>query len=265
MSPPVPLAVTWLGHATVLVELDGTRVVTDPVLRPRIGPLVRIGPAVAPGDAGSVDCVLLSHLHADHADLPTLRSLARSGPIIAPRPAGEWLTARGLRDVRELAPGEETHVGGLRVTATPATHDPRRRPFGPSAEPVGFVVWGSSSVYFAGDTDLFAAMAELSGLIDVALLPISGWGSGLGPGHLDPERAAAAAALIAPSVAIPIHWGTFALSRPARRAAEPARPAREFVALARQYAPTVEVRVLAPGERTTFAASGPAAHTGPGA
>ena len=89
------VAITWLGHATVLVEIDGVRVITDPVLRHRIGPLVRIAPdAPVPG---TVDCVLLSHLHADHTDLPTLRALERSGPILAPHPAREWLTrAAGL-------------------------------------------------------------------------------------------------------------------------------------------------------------------------
>jgi L-ascorbate metabolism protein UlaG (beta-lactamase superfamily) len=152
--------------------------------------------------------------------------------------------------VREVRPGTEVEVGGLRVTATPAAHPPRRRPLGPAAEPVGYVVRGSRSVYFAGDTDLFAAMGELQGAVDLALLPIWGWGSRLGPGHLDPQRAAAAAATINPAVAIPIHWSTFALGRPARRAADPYRPAREFVALAARVAPGVEVRVLAPGERT---------------
>jgi L-ascorbate metabolism protein UlaG (beta-lactamase superfamily) len=244
------LAITWLGHATVLVELDGVRVITDPVLRDRIGPLVRIAPDV--DVVGPVDCVLLSHLHADHTDVPTLRALDRSGPVIAPYPSREWLTGRGLRDVRELHPGAEIGIGGLRVAATAAVHDPRRRPFGPAAEPVGYVIRGSSAVYFAGDTDLFPGMAELRGAVDVALLPVWGWGASVGAGHLDPRSAAEAAALIAPAVAIPIHWGTFALARPARRAADPERPAREFAQLTRQYAPGVDVRVLAPGERTTL-------------
>jgi L-ascorbate metabolism protein UlaG (beta-lactamase superfamily) len=153
------LAITWLGHATVLLEIDGVRVITDPVLRDRIGPLVRIVPDV---DAvGSVDCVLLSHLHADHTDLPSLRALDRSGPVVAPYPARDWLTGKGLRDVRELHPSGEIGVGGLRITATAAVHDPRRRPFGPAAEPVGYVIRGSSSVYFTGDTDLLVWMAEL--------------------------------------------------------------------------------------------------------
>ena len=86
----------------------------------------------------------------------------------------------------------------------------------------------------------------------MALLPVWGWGASVGAGHLDPSSAAEAAALIAPSVAIPIHWGTFALARPARRAADPERPAREFAELTKRYAPAVDVRVLAPGERTTL-------------
>lgn len=244
------LAITWLGHATVLVEIDGVRTITDPVLRGRVGPLVRIVPDVE--FLGSVDCVLLSHLHADHTDLPTLRALGRSGPVLAPAPAREWLTARGLRDVRELCPGGEIGVAGLRIAATAAVHDPRRQPFGPSAPPIGYVIRGSSAVYFAGDTDLFAGMAELRGAIDVALLPVWGWGASVGAGHLDPQSAAEAAALIAPTVAIPIHWGTFALPRPVRRSVDPSRPAREFAELTKRYAPGVEVRVLVPGERTTL-------------
>jgi len=245
------MTITWLGHATVLLELDGVRLITDPVLCDRIGPLVRIAPRVDVEAIGRVDCVLLSHLHADHADLRSLRDLADDAtPILAPRGAGNWLMRRGLAGVRELRPGTEVELGGLRVTATPAVHPPQRRPLGPAADPIGYVVRGSRSVYFAGDTDLFAAMRELRGSIDIALLPIWGWGSRLGAGHLDPQRAAAAAAMIDPAVAIPIHWGTLALGRPARRPVDPERPARAFAALAARVAPRVEVRVLAPGERT---------------
>jgi L-ascorbate metabolism protein UlaG (beta-lactamase superfamily) len=248
------LAITWLGHASVLVELDGKRLLTDPVLRNRIGPLRRIVPAVRPHDVGPVDCVLLSHLHADHADVPTLRDLVRSGPIVAPYGARSWLTGKGLADVRELQPGQDVSVGSVTVLAAPARHSLTRGPLGPKAEPVGYVIRGSSSVYFAGDTDLFAAMAELRGSIDVALLPVSGWGPRVPAGHMDPERAAAACALIAPAAAIPIHWGTLTLCRPARRPANPERPAREFAALVNRYAPAVEVRVLLPGQRINLQA-----------
>lgn len=244
-------AITWLGHATVLIELDGVRLLTDPVLGARIGPLVRIAPPVDIASLGRLDCVLLSHLHSDHAHMWSLRQVATTTPVIAPHPAASWLAQRGLQDVGELAPGEEKPVtGGVRVSATPAAHDRRRRPLGPEAEPVGYLIRGSESIYFAGDTDLFDEMSDLRGSVDVALLPVWGWGPALGPGHLDPERAARAASIIAPAIAIPIHWGTFAIGWPARRPADPERPAREFVELTRRYAPAVEVRLLAPGERT---------------
>ena len=249
-SRPGEVAITWLGHATVLIELDGVRVLTDPVLRDRVGPLVRIAPGVDPGVLGSLDCVLISHMHADHVDLPTLRALRLSGPVVAPHGSRTWLVTRGMTEVIELRPGNETSIGDVRIIATPARHDGRRRPFGPAADSIGYLIRGSRAVYFAGDTDLFGSMAELRGLVDVALLPVWGWGSRLGPGHLDPQSAAAAASVIAPAVAIPIHWGTLALGPPARRPADPQRPPRDFVTFASRYAPSVDVRLLSPGDRT---------------
>jgi L-ascorbate metabolism protein UlaG (beta-lactamase superfamily) len=243
-------AVAWLGHATVLLELDGVRLLTDPVLGPRAGPLVRIARPVGPATVDRVDAVLLSHLHSDHADVASLRRIPPDVPLLAPQGAGEWLHRMGSREVHELAAGEAVAVGPVRVVATPARHQGRRPPFGPSPDPVGYVVTGSRSAYFAGDTDLFEAMKQLHGVIDVAMLPIWGWGPTLGSGHLDPERAAQATAMIAPGVVIPIHWGTLAIGRPARRPVDPGWPARRFEALARQYAPEVEVRVLQPGEST---------------
>jgi L-ascorbate metabolism protein UlaG (beta-lactamase superfamily) len=242
-------AITWIGHATALLELDGTRLLTDPVVRDRVGPLVRIAGGVRGDWTQAIDGVLLSHLHADHTDLPSLRRLGCDVPVVASDGATGWLRARGLRDVRGLAPGEETTIGPLTVRATPAVHDERRWPRGPRARPVGFLVRGPISVYFAGDTDLFEEMRDLRGSVDVALLPVSGWGPRLPPGHLDPERAARAVALIEPRVAIPIHWGTLARIG-SRRRADWELPARTFASLVRRHAPGVEVRLLAPGERT---------------
>lgn len=229
------------------------------MLRDRIGPLVRVAPMR--GDAGvdAIDAVLLSHLHYDHTDLPSLARLDGSAPVLAPRGAGAWLAAQGVHFVSELGLGEHASIGSLRVTATHAAHDGRRRPFGVTAQPVGFVLRGSQSVYFAGDTDLFPAMAELKGSIDLALLPVAGWGPTLGPGHLDPERAARAATLIAPRVAVPIHWGTMAPWPRALRPRDPEQPVREFAALVARHAPEVEVRVLAPGDSTEIGALASAA------
>ena len=246
------LAVTWLGHATAVVEVDGVRLITDPALRKRLGPLVREAPALDSEEWARIDAVLLSHLHSDHADLPSLRMLGKSTRLIVPAGAGRWLEKHGFSAVEEIAPWSRTTVGPLTIETTSADHDERRKPFGPRAEPVGFVVRGTHSVYFAGDTDVFVEMADLAGTIDVALLPIWGWGSGVGPGHLDPDSAADAAEMIAAKWTIPIHWGTFALSRPLRATQPKRKPRRwapdRFAELAARHGAT-RVAVLEPGER----------------
>ncbi len=132
------------------------------------------------------------------------------------------------------------------VVATPAEHDPTRRPGGPQAVPIGSLMRHERSVYFAGDTDIFAEMAEL-GPVDVALLPVAGWGPTLGPGHLDAERAARAAALIRPRTGVPTHWGTL-YPRATRRGPWFRDPPRDFAAQVAELAPDVQVLVLSPGE-----------------
>ena len=256
------LAVTWVGHSTVLIELDGSKLLTDPVLRDRVGPVVRIAPSVAggvlEGMLEGVEAVLISHLHADHADLPSLRRIGRSTRILAPRGAASWLARRGCDNVDELAPGELALVGPLQVSATRAEHRVRRWPLAPAAsEAIGFLAAGSQACYFAGDTDLYPTMSDLRGRVDLALLPISGWGPRTGAGHLDPPRAAAAARIIAPRVLVPIHWGTLARGWPFPAPRDPGLPAREFASAMAAEAPAVEVRVLAPGERTEISSVNP--------
>lgn len=243
-------AVTWLGHATVLIELDGVRLITDPVLGSRVGFLRRAGGAVTPSSLGHLDGVLLSHLHADHAHAGSLRALGSGVTVLAPAGAGRWLAGRGFSDVHELAAGQELDVGGVHVRATGASHPPGRWWGSRGPAPIGFLVSGSQTVYFAGDTDLFDEMEQLAGVVDVALLPISGWGRTLGPGHLDPARAARATATIRPRVVVPIHWGTLRAPWPLRSPAPPGAPAELFAQLAGGLAiPGTEVRLLHPGER----------------
>ena len=229
-------AVTWLGHATVVVDLDGQRIVTDPVLRRRVVHLRRDHAASAPEAASGV---LLSHLHYDHLDLPSLKTFARELPVVVPRGGARLL--RSFADVREIGPGESVELGGLHIDAVEAEHDGRRYPGGASGPALGYVMRGSHSIYFAGDTDLFAGMAEFAPL-DLALLPVAGWGKKVGPGHLDPQRAAAALALLRPRMAVPIHWGTY---RAGRRAADSSGPAEAFAQAAAQLAPDVRVEILA--------------------
>jgi L-ascorbate metabolism protein UlaG (beta-lactamase superfamily) len=243
---------TYVGHATVLIELDGVRLLTDPVSGRWVGPLRRQGPP--PDKVGEPpDAILISHLHRDHVDLRSLRRVAAGVPVIVPAGSRAFFERRGIGGAVELAPGESHRIGEVRVTATPADHEIGRR--GISAAPVGFLVEGSRRVYFAGDTDLFAGMAALGERgLDLALLPVWGWGPTLGPGHMDPERAARAAALLRPRLAVPIHWGTFYPVGLARLCPRPlADPPRRFAARARVLAPEVEVRIAAPGTAIDFA------------
>jgi L-ascorbate metabolism protein UlaG (beta-lactamase superfamily) len=243
--------IVYVGHATVLIELDGLRLLTDPVLGATVGPLRRHGPPPPPEAAEEIDAILISHLHRDHADLPSLRRFAGRAPLIVPAGTGRFFAARGLGEAVELAPGESHRLGPLALTATVADHDVGR---GLAAEPVGFLVEGTRRLYFAGDTDLFDGMAQLGEGLDLALLPVWGWGPTLGPGHMNPERAARAAALLSPRVAVPIHWGTLYPAGLARLRPRPlSQPPREFAARVGTLAPRVEVRVLAPGAALAFA------------
>ena len=247
--------VTYVGHATVLVEIDGVRLLTDPVLRRRIGPLSRHGAPPGPQLTEGVDAVLISHLHHDHADAPSLRRLSRTMPVLAAPGSGDFLAQLGLSDVRELAPGESGTVGGVRVTATEANHPPSGRRFERASRAVGFELNGQRRIYFAGDTDLFEGMETIGGgKLDLALLPIWGWGTNIGAGHLNPERAARVAALLSAKLVVPIHWGTLYPLGLARLRPEPLRaPPRELATWMRKLAPQTELRVLAPGEATSLA------------
>jgi L-ascorbate metabolism protein UlaG (beta-lactamase superfamily) len=233
-----------VGHATTLIDLDGTRLLTDPVLRERVGHIRRL---VAVSDRKPrVDAVLVSHAHHDHLDLPSLRGLPTGVPVIAPHGVARLVRRRTGHEAIAVAPGDHVRVESLDVVVTEAVHDGRRMPFGRQLGSVGFLLEGSARVYFAGDTDLFDGMRRLAERIDVALLPVWGWGPRVGPGHLDPERAAQAAGLLQPRVAVPIHWGTLAGPCVWWRH-DPRFPAREFERLAALHAPGIAVRILAPG------------------
>jgi L-ascorbate metabolism protein UlaG (beta-lactamase superfamily) len=237
----------------VLLELGGVRLLTDPVLRDRCLHLRRHGSSPSPEVTADLDGVLISHLHHDHVDLPSLRRLSRNVPVVGPQGSAGLLGRAGYRRTIELAAGESTQVGGVGITAVPAEHDGRRAPFGPSAEAIGFDIRAERRAYFPGDTDLFKEMSELAGKLDLAMLPVWGWGPRLGPGHLDPERAAQAAALLRPSVCVPIHWGTFYPRGLQSRRPRPLRdPPRRFAARVAELAPEVDVRVLEPGGSTDF-------------
>jgi L-ascorbate metabolism protein UlaG (beta-lactamase superfamily) len=227
----------YVGHATVLIDLDGVRLLTDPVLRTRVMHLRRVGP-VPPDLLRGIDAVLLSHAHWDHLDLPSLERLGKDVPVVCPSGVTGLLRRKRFSHVTALAEGEDVRIGELTVTGVHAEHDGARGPLGASGE-LGFTIAGSHSVYFAGDTDLFDGIADI-GPVDVALMPVAGWGAKVGPGHLDPTRAAEAVRLLKPKIAVPIHWGTFA---PLHRLPDVRSP-HEFARLVAD----VEVRILEVGE-----------------
>jgi L-ascorbate metabolism protein UlaG (beta-lactamase superfamily) len=241
----------------VLVEVDGVRLLTDPVLRGRVAQLRRAPPLG--GVPAAVDAVLVSHAHFDHLDLPSLGRVGRERLIVVPVGVARSLWRRGFRHVEQVRAGDEVRVGPVVVRAVPADHPGGRYgalgpPWGRREAPpaLGYVVAGRRLVYFAGDTDLFPGMEELAPGLDLALLPVWGWGHGVGAGHLDPLRAARALALLRPRLAVPIHWGTLAPFWWRSGAAASAEPATAFRQHAQKLAPGVEVRILPPGGATTF-------------
>jgi L-ascorbate metabolism protein UlaG (beta-lactamase superfamily) len=233
----------YVGHSTTLVELDGVALLTDPLLRNRVAHLRRLFPVP---QLPHVDAVLLSHLHADHLDFRSLALVPRDVPLVLPAGGAALLGRRVGRELIELAVGDETTIRPVTVRAVRADHKWGRHPLSRKVQPLGFVLSGSKTVYFAGDTDLFPEMAALAPL-DVALVPIAGWGPTVPAGHLDPDRAAEALRLLQPRVAIPIHWGTYRVIGLRSSGTEPAERFRREAA---RVAPDVDVRVLQPGEET---------------
>jgi L-ascorbate metabolism protein UlaG (beta-lactamase superfamily) len=237
--------ITWLGHASVLIESGGTRLLADPILRGRVAHLHRHVPVPSPLPA--VDGVLISHVHHDHLDVPSLRAVANAdAAVVLPVGARRHVRDLPFGSVHEVAAGTSVRVGALDVAVVPAWHEASRWPrFSPTLDALGFV---ADRIWFAGDTGLDPRMEELRGRVDVALVPIWGWGPSLGPGHLDPAAAARAVALVAPRIAIPIHWGTYlpyGLHRRHRHLLT--LPARAFAAQVAESSPSVRVVTLSPG------------------
>jgi L-ascorbate metabolism protein UlaG (beta-lactamase superfamily) len=253
--------ITWLGHATVLVEMDGVRLLTDPLLGERLGPLRRIGPTPDPVALGPIDAILVSHAHPDHFDVGSLRRVGGEPLLVVP--AGMRNAAgRAGRSVHELRAGESVGVSGgdatragrdpIRVTAVAARH--WRWPLQPRARCLGYVLEGSLGIYFAGDTALFPAMDELSGRVAIALLPVGRWGPHRGPDRLTPASAVEAMKRVGARSAIPIHWGTFHPPgmAPGRWGSPSADAGARFAKAAGESAPGLDIRVLRPGESTEF-------------
>jgi L-ascorbate metabolism protein UlaG (beta-lactamase superfamily) len=257
-SPELNGQLTWVGHSTVLLELGDVRLLTDPVLTPRVAHLRR-HVAFDRDVLRGVDAVLISHAHLDHLHIPSLRLLPPATTLIVPQGAGDLVRRRGFTDVRETRTGDTIALDAVEIATVPARHSDRRGPHSRVVAPaVGYVVRSSGrAVYFAGDTDLFPQMSALAP-IDVALLPIWGWGPTLGDGHLDPARAAEATARLDARFVVPIHWGTYSPSVVRRR--PPvwlAEPVDRFRVDLDRVGLLDRLRALAPGDRLTFSGDRP--------
>jgi N-acyl-phosphatidylethanolamine-hydrolysing phospholipase D len=243
-AAPPPRAITWIGHATLLVQVDGLNVLTDPNWSERAGPTSWIGarrlnrPGLAFADLPRIDVVTISHDHYDHLDLPTVRRLAATHDPLFLVPLGmkAWFADNGLTRVEELDWWQEHQVRGVRFVCTPAQHFSQRTLWDASRR-----LWASWAMlgrerrfYHGGDTGYFAGFKEIGrrlGPFDVAALPI---GAYLPPTmmkwvHTTPEEAVQAFVDLDARILLGMHWGTFDLADepldepPARMLAETRR------------------------------------------
>ncbi|MBA2078636.1 MBL fold metallo-hydrolase [Rhodanobacter sp. PCA2] len=227
-KPASGLRATWLGHSTVLLEIDGWRVLTDPVWGQRASPFALLGPKrfqpvpIGLRDLPEVDAVVISHDHYDHLDYPTIRALAKSDvPFVTSLGVGAHLEAWGIARSRitELVWWQSHRIPGtgLTVTAAPSQHFSGR-----GLKDRNQTLWSSMvmagerhSVFFSGDTGLtteYESIRDRLGPFDLVMLEVGAFHPSWGDIHLGPANALAAHRLLGGGVLMPVHWGTFALS-----------------------------------------------------
>ena len=243
------VTVNYLGHATIMFRFGGTNILTDPVLSDRVLHLIRRNFSGRKwiSEQPKPDIILLSHLHLDHLHIPSLKRLPRETPLIVPRGSARWLGHVLCRQLIELSPGDEFTIGDVTIHVTFAEHGGNMPVIGLAQ---GYLLAGEKTVYFPGDTDVFPQMSELAERnIDLALIPIWGWGPTLGAGHLDPISAAEAVALLHPKHVIPIHWASFRPIGPIWEMLSYLHtPGPRFTYHAQKLAPETQIHLLEPGQ-----------------
>lgn len=226
-EPPASgLRVTWLGHSTLLVEIDGHRILTDPVWGERASPLTWLGPSrwypppLALDDVPRPDAVVISHDHYDHLDFPTIARIAGWDTVfVAPLGVGAHLAYWGVPADRivELDWWERHSVEELEIVCTPARHASGRALLDMNATLwAGFALLGKEHrVFFSGDTGLFPALREIGeklGPFDLTMIEVGAYGRSWPDWHLGPEQAVVAHGMLRGKAMLPVHWGLFDLA-----------------------------------------------------
>ncbi len=247
-------SVTWIGHASALVDLGGERVLIDPLGRRRCRA------------AGEYQAVLITHAHVDHLNRWTLSALDRAARLVVPRGAAGLVSDLGFSDVREVEPGDQIQIGGLEVEAVPTRHDPGRWRKGDGPTCAGYVIARDGlTVHHAGDVDMsdFELFDELGKRrqLDATLLPIGGmlpvWyyrrrKDRLDAGvHIDPDTALGIAQRLGARAMVPVHWGTVHL-----RLGPPSAPRRRLEKVAAAGGAGDLVRVLDHGQALELTSRG---------
>ncbi|HEY0191309.1 MAG TPA: MBL fold metallo-hydrolase [Kofleriaceae bacterium] len=241
------LALTYGGHASMLVRYAGLAIAFDPMLGSWIGGVRRaVGPGLRPADFDEVGLILISHRHADHLHLPSLKLLPRTATVVVPTGAASALSGLGYARVIELAPGADLELRGVQIVAAATAHGARDLAHG-----LSYVLRGAGpSLYLCGDSSYFSGFADLGERFapDIAALPIGGFApASFRARHMSPLDALYAFEDLRARILIPIHHGAFALSY--ERLDEPVRWLTE---LAEQRGVREHVLVMSPGQTERF-------------
>jgi L-ascorbate metabolism protein UlaG (beta-lactamase superfamily) len=255
MREPLPavgagqLAITFGGHATVIARYRELSIAFDPMLGRWVGGVRRaVEPGLAPEDFADVRLILISHSHADHLHVPTLRRLPRTATVVVPTGAAGWVSRLGFARVVELAPGSDLELRGVQVVAAPVSHGDDDL-----ARGLSYVLRGDGpSAFLCGDSAYFSGFATIGERYapDVALLPIGGFvPASFRARHMSPLDALYAFEDLRARVLVPIHHGAFALSYE-----ELDEPARWLLELARERGVRDHVMLMAAGQSERFVA-----------